>query len=182
MSKYLIMCEGPNELEIMRILLAHDLLIYRADDLLDMIPYHARQITGNAQVRAALNSYFENDVVVLRVGDKLNDRLVIPQEYREKITDVRKYCTKPELEMLLIIAEDLISEYEKTKSSVGPKAFAKNHVIYGKHRYDNSTAFYRNYFGNRSQLLLDAIKEYKRIKPTHKKDEDYLASLLKPAP
>ena len=85
MSKYLIMCEGPNELEIVRILLAHDKLIYQQEDLLDMIPYHARQITGNPQVRVALNSYTGNDVVVLRIGDKLNEKLTIPKEYKEKM-------------------------------------------------------------------------------------------------
>ena len=32
--KRLIMCEGPNELEIMRILLRHDKLIFGEDDLM----------------------------------------------------------------------------------------------------------------------------------------------------
>ena len=30
--KYLIMCEGPNELEIIRMLLEHDKLIFTEDD------------------------------------------------------------------------------------------------------------------------------------------------------
>lgn len=40
--KYLIMCEGPNELEIIRILLEYDKLIFTEDDLLNLVPYHAR--------------------------------------------------------------------------------------------------------------------------------------------
>ena len=40
--KYLVMCEGPNELEIIRILLEHDKLIFTSDDLLNLVPYHAR--------------------------------------------------------------------------------------------------------------------------------------------
>ncbi len=53
--KRLIMCEGPNELEIIRILILHDKLIFGEDELLGLTPYHARQITGNAQVRTELN-------------------------------------------------------------------------------------------------------------------------------
>ena len=38
------MCEGPNELEIIRMLLENDKLIFTEDDLLNLVPYHARQI------------------------------------------------------------------------------------------------------------------------------------------
>lgn len=46
--KYLIMCEGPNELEIIRMLLEHDKLILTEGDLLNLVPYHARQINNNS--------------------------------------------------------------------------------------------------------------------------------------
>ena len=72
--KYLIMCEGPNELEIIRMLLEHDKLIFTEDDLLNLVPYHARQIASNPTVKAALNLY-HGKVRVLRIGDKLNDEL-----------------------------------------------------------------------------------------------------------
>ena len=75
--KYLIMCEGPNELEIVRMLLEHDKLIFTEDDLLNLVPYHARQIASNPTVKAALNLY-HGEVQVLRIGDKLNDELKIP--------------------------------------------------------------------------------------------------------
>lgn len=39
--KYLIMCEDPNELEIIRMLLEHDKLIFTKDDLLNLVSYHA---------------------------------------------------------------------------------------------------------------------------------------------
>lgn len=39
--KLLIMCEGPNEREIIRILLEHDRLRFTEDDLLGLTPYHA---------------------------------------------------------------------------------------------------------------------------------------------
>lgn len=118
--KRLIMCEGPNELEVVRILLQNDALVFGEDDLLGLTPYHARQIGKNTQVQTALNMYPANDVLVMRIGDKQSDKLTIPVDFKQKIAGVEKYCTKPELEMLLIIAEGMVDEFEKTKSTVSP--------------------------------------------------------------
>lgn len=85
--KYLIMCEGPNELEIIKILLRHECLKLTEDDLLGLVPYHARQIRSSGMVQTALNMY-SGEVMVLRIGDKLNEKLQIPEEYREKIIGV----------------------------------------------------------------------------------------------
>ena len=128
--KRLIMCEGPNELTLINILLENDALVFSEDDLLGLAAYHARQIKTNAQVRLALNLYNGNDVTVMRVGDKQTDRLVISADFKEKICGVEKYCTLPELEMLLIISEGLVNEFEKVKSVCGklnlPKKGAKS--------------------------------------------------------
>ena len=175
----LIMCEGPNELEIMRILIRYNKLIFGEDDLIGLTPYHARQIESNAQVRTELNMYPGHDVLVMRVGDVQNETFRIPEDYKEKITEVKKYCTKPELEMLLIISEGLVSEFEKTKSSVSPKAFAKKHIKCGRRKYDNSTQFYTDYYGSDPDKLVKAIKEDKRIQGSPKKNELYLADILK---
>ena len=176
--KRLIMCEGPNELEIMRILIKNDKLIFGEDDLIGLTPYHARQLS-NAQVRTELNIYPGHDILVMRVGDVQNEVFRIPDDYKEKIFEVKKYCTKPELEILLIISEGLMSEYDKAKSKVSPKEFAKNHIKCGRRKYDNSTQFYTDYYGSNPDKLVKAIKEYKRIKGAHKKNELYLADLLK---
>lgn len=176
--KYLIMCEGPNEKEIIDILLENDCLSIKENDLLGLTPFHARQIRTSAQVRTELNIY-PDDVKILRIGDKQSDKLIIPAEYKDKIISVEKYCTKPELEMLLIIAEQMISEFNKVKSSISPKEFAKEHIKCGKHKYDNSTSFYKEYFSDNPQLLVKCIKEYKCHNGSHGKDEKYLADLLK---
>ena len=132
--KLLIMCEGPNELKIINILLENQKLKFSSDDLLGLVPYHARQIKSSAAVKAALNLY-PDEVHVLRIGDGQNEKLEIPSAYRDKITLVEKYCTKPELEMLLIISENLADEYEKVKSKTKPKTFAKANIRCGKRRY-----------------------------------------------
>ena len=177
--KRLVMCEGPNELMLINILLENDALVFSEDDLLGLTAYHARQIKTNTQVQTALNLYDRNDVTVMRVGDKQTDRLIIPADFKEKICVIEKYCTLPELEMLLIISENLVKEYEKVKSTVKPKAFAKEHIWCNRKRYDNSSRFYREYYGNDCGKLIVSIREYKRIRGSHKKDELYLSDLLK---
>ena len=71
------------------------------------------------------------------------------------------------------------SIYEKVKSKTKPKTFAKANIRCGKRRYDNSTAFYEEYFGQNCEKLVAAIKAYKQHNGSHKKDEHYLAELLK---
>lgn len=176
--KYLIMCEGPNELEIVKILLRHKCFLFTENDLLGLIPYHARQIGKSGIVQTALNMY-PGKVEVLRIGDKLSDELKIPREYKEKIVSVRKYCTKPELEMLLIISEGLTKEYEKVKSKEKAKTFAKTNIKCGRRLYKNDTSFYTAYYDEKPELLVNSIKEYRRIQGAHKKDEHYLAELLR---
>jgi len=176
--KLLIMCEGPNELEVMKILQENNCLSFTTDDLLGLVPYHARQIATSPAVKVALNIY-AGTVKVLRIGDSQTDKLKIPLEYKDKVMEIEKYCTKPELEMLLIIAENLDSEYEKVKSSMKPKVFAKHNIQHGRKSYDNSTKFYRNYFENNCDVLVNCLKTYKQTKGSHKKDELYLVDLLK---
>ena len=178
MNKLLIMCEGQNEKEIINILLDNDLLKFTQDDLLGLTPYHARQIKNNAQVKIELNMY-PGKVDILRIGDKQSDKLVIPQEYKDKIGTIKKYCTKPELEILLILAFNLEKEYEKVKSKMKAKDFAKNNIIINKKHYNNSTSFYAEFFGNNSNLLIKCLKDYKQYNGSHLKDEHYLEELLK---
>lgn len=75
---------------------------------------------------------YPGEVKIYRIGDKQSDTLKIPAEYNHKIVGVEKYCTKPELEMLLIIAEQLTGAYEKVKSNMKPKDFAKANIKCGK--------------------------------------------------
>ena len=82
--KLLIMCEGSNELKIINILLENEKLKFTSDDLLGLVPYHARQIKSSGAVKAALNLY-PDEVQIMRVGDVMNEELKIPTEYKDKI-------------------------------------------------------------------------------------------------
>lgn len=174
--KILIMCEGSNELKVMNMLLDAGKLLFSRDDLLDMRPFHARQLTS-PQLKPALDSY-HGPIEVYRIGDKMTDNLK-DQKYYLNIVSVQKYCTLPELEILLVIAEGLFDDYEKVKSKQKPKEFCKNNISFNRKRYNNSTEFYENYFSGRIDLLVNAIIEYRRLHGTHKKGQGYLADLLK---
>ena len=129
--KQLIMCEGPNELIVITILIEKGYFIYEEDDLLGLVPYFARQIDKSPVVMTELNRYHNNDITILRIGDKQTDELRIPNEYKEKITGgIKYYCTLPEIESLLIISEGLWDEFLKVKSKERAKEFAKKHIKY----------------------------------------------------
>ena len=51
-----------------------------------------------------------------------------------RLSELLDEITKPELEMLLIISENLAAEYEKVKSKTKPKTFAKANIRCGRRR------------------------------------------------
>ncbi len=174
------MCEGPNGKAVVEMLLDAGRLKFSKDDLVGLNVYHARQLTSSI-IKTNLSIY-TGDFKVYRIGDTLTDKLSVPLDYKERIKEIRKFCTKPELEILLLIADGKDAEFEKVKAGKdrkGPKSFCKTKVVYNHKRYDNSTQFYLDYFGSDIDLLVTAIKKYKQKHGAHKKDEEYLADLLK---
>lgn len=176
--RYLIMCEGANEKKIIDMLLENKKLIVSEDDLLGQITYHARQIKKSPMVMGQLRIY-GGDVEIWRIGDKQTDKLDIPLEFKSKIKKVTKFCTLPELEILLILSEKKFKEYEKGKSQKHPKDFAKDNIVYNKSKYKGDTKFYEAYYGNDINKLIKAIQEYKQRNHAHKNDEHYLVEILK---
>lgn len=176
--KYLIMCEGPNEKKIIDILLKYNKLIISPDDLVGREVYHARQIKNSPYVKTQLGIY-GGPVEVWRIGDKQSDKLNIPQEFKMQIKDVKKFCTLPELEILLILSEKKFDEYLKTKSQKHPKQFAKENIVYNKNKYKCETKFYEEYYGNDVSKLTSAIKEYKQRNHSHSVEQHYLVEIIK---
>lgn len=172
------MCEGPNEKKIMDILLEQDKLIIGRDDLVGREVYHARQIKTSPFVKTQLSIYGD-EVEIWRIGDKQSDKLDIPKEYRTQIKSVKKYCTLPELEILLIISEKKYKEFEKTKTNKHPKQFAKENIVYNRKRYTGETKFYEEYYGNDVAKLISAIREYKQRNHAHNVEQHYLVEILK---
>ncbi len=173
--KILILCEGAAEKVAIDLLLDNNKLKITRDDLLGLTPYQARQLT-NPTVNNELKNY-NNEVIIYRVGDCQNDNFKIPLNLRHIVSKTRifKYATKPEFEVLLLINEKI---YDKYNNKIDPNELAKSNIRINKKKYDKSKAFVIKYYGNNVKSLVDNIIEYKRIKK-HKKDELYLADLLK---
>ena len=176
--KYLILCEGANEELIINILLDSDKLKISKKELIGLKPYNVRQLS-NPTIKSELRIY-NKPVIVIRVGDTQHDKLIIPEELKEIVSKDRiyKYCTLPEFEILLIINEDKYQDFKKSGEKKA-KIYAKRNIIYNKRRYDQSSEFIKLYYGGRRvTVLIDNLKEYKRIKH-HTKDQLYLVDLLK---
>lgn len=175
--KYLILCEGTNEVCIINLLLKHNKLKFSIDDLISLKPFNARQLS-NPTIKSELRIY-NKPVEVLRIGDTQRDNFPIPNDLSDLVSKDRiyKYCTLPELEILLIINEGLYKQFKKSKES--PKVFAKRNIIYNNRRYDQSSDFLEIYYGGkRINMLVQNLNEYKHLKK-HNKNELYLSDLLK---
>lgn len=175
--KILLMCEGKNEERLMELLLDSKKLIFTRDDLIGRKPYNVRQLK-NPFIKNELKLY-NNPVMIYRIGDKQDEKFPIPNDLKHIVSKDRiyKYCTKPELEILLIINENLYKEFQKNNKKA--KTFAKEKITYNKEKYDQSTKFLEKYYGGkRIERLVDNLKKYKKLKK-HKQDELYLANLLK---
>lgn len=177
--RILLMCEGQNEEVLLNHLLDANSLCFTREDLIGRRPYPIRQL-NNPTIKSELEHY-GLPVKIYRVGDKQNDKLPIPKDLKSIVSskEIFKYCTKPELEMLLILNEGLEKEYEKVKSIKSPKEFAKENIRYKGKKYDQSSKFLEEYYGaaNVGNLIAN-IKKYKKYKH-HNRDELYLADMLK---
>lgn len=175
--KYLILCEGRNEVYLINLLLKHNKLKFCIDDLVALKPFNARQLT-NPTIKSELRIY-NQPVKVLRIGDTQRDKFIIPNDLNDIVSKDRiyKYCTLPELEILIIINEGLYKQFLKSKEM--PKTFAKRNIIYNNRRYDQSSEFLEIYYGGkRINMLIQNLIDYKHLKK-HKKDELYIADLLR---
>lgn len=170
------MCEGTNEQKLIEMLLDNKKFQISRDDLIGRRPYHIRNLKSSV-IKKELEHY-NQPVIIYRIGDKQGDKLIVPIELKNIVAKERifKFCTKPELEILLIINENLVSEFEKSKME--PKEFAKDHIKYNGRRYNQTSDFLEKYYGgNRIDYLVQNLIEYKRIKK-HNRGELYLADLL----
>lgn len=105
--RILLMCEGQNEEVLLNLLLDAQKLVFTRDDLIGRRDYPIRQL-NNPVIKPELKHYGA-PVKVYRIGDKQSDKLIVPRDLKGivLVSEIHKYCTKPELEMLLILNEGL---------------------------------------------------------------------------
>lgn len=171
------MCEGKNEEALVNLLIDNNKLILTREDLIGRKPYNVRQLT-HPVIKTEIKHY-NDEIIVYRIGDKQSDEVKVPLDLKDYVSKSRifKFCTKPELEILLIINEGMLKDYNKSRLT--PKQYALKNIKFNGRKYDQSTDFFINYYEKRVNNLVNNISEYKRIKKKHNKEEHYLCELLK---
>lgn len=170
LSKYIAcICEGAAEQVIMNLLMDANKLIFTSEDLLEGEFIRCRGAKSFEQ--QYLRKGFTDKITVLRILDSRRENFCLSRAYAPKI-DVINVITAPEIEMLIICSEKKYDEFKK--SGKKPSEFCKSDL---KYHDVKSTGFVKNYFSN-TDVLLEAIKEYKRVSNV-KKGEYTLSDLLK---
>lgn len=173
MKKNAIICEGSAEEAIIEILLENSLLVIKNDeDLLEDGPVKTR--SAEAFCEKHLGRDFGGKVEIYRILDSRREKFNFNSKkaarlYEEKLI-VHDIITAPEIEVLVIIAEEKYQKFLRTKKK--PSKFCKEDLkIKDVKSYDFVKAYFQDY-----TILLNAIKTYRRLKGS--KDEETLYDLL----
>lgn len=155
-----IICEGEAEKAIIDLLLESGMLIFKKGDLLD------EEVMYRCKVKVFEEQYLSRNfrgkkVRVVRVHDSIKEKFKISRVYSSKISGIESYITRPEIEMLIIIAENKYDEYKnKYISDKKPSDYCKQVLrLRDVKKYD----FVQDYFRD-INLLIKTLHEYKRIK------------------
>lgn len=158
----ILACEGDTEVQLIKTLIEKGQLSFN-DEILRDGPIKLRQLD---KIGPSINSLPPNEpITIYRIGDTLKDKLSLKNfSTRSQYITEYKVCTKPECEILIIIAKKDLKKFQKSKDK--PKTFCK--INY--HQFDAITFFQNN-------NMLPYIAAYKHLK-THEKDEYYLDDLI----
>lgn len=155
-----VICEGDAEKAIIDLLLDSGKLIFKKGDLLD------EEVMYRCKVKVFEDQYLNRNfrgrkVRVVRVHDSIKEKFVISRIYSSKISRIDSYITRPEIEMLIIIAENKYDEYKnKYISNMKPSDYCKQVLkLKDVKKYD----FVQEYFKDVNRLI-ETLHEYKRTK------------------
>lgn len=162
-------CEGAAENAIMDVLLDNDLLIFSREEMLEEKVIRCRE--GKKFEQKYLRKGFTGKISVIRILDSRRENFKISKAYEHKI-DVINVITAPEIEMLIIFAENKYKEFKK--SGKKPSDFCKENLRMADVKsYDYVSAYFSN-----SDMLVGAIIKYHQMSKIPK-GEYTLLDLLK---
>lgn len=170
----LVVCEGGAEEAVIEILLEDDALIFDRGSM--VYGELAKKRTAREVESEYLHVEYNRRVVILRILDSRKDTFKLGAVYQGRY-EVFNIYTRPEIEMLLICAENRYRDYWKKKSKISPSTFCKEE-LFPRQRIKQKV-FWRTYFQDSKQLER-AIWEYHRVKSS-KKEYD-LSDLLRTTP
>jgi len=138
----------------------------------------SENIRGFSDVRKAAaieNEYlqmdYDKELIIVRVVDSIKEQFKLGPLYRERYP-VFSILTRPEIEMLVVLNEGKLAEYNKVKSQIKPSLFCSNTLGLKDIKRPSYLEDYWN-----EENLRQAILEYKRVSGI-KPGELCLADLL----
>jgi len=163
-----IIVEGTAERIIMQRLLQANYLIISNTELLGRKILHTR----NAKLFAKqyLSHSFEEKVQLYRILDSKKEVFKLPKAYEQKV-QVINVLTTPEIEMLLICSEGLLSTFKQINGKK-PSNFMKDKL----HLNVKTTTFNEHYWS--ADKIVKAVIDYHRTSAT--KNEFGIYNLLRP--
>lgn len=130
--------EGGAEEAVLDLLMENECLYFSKDDLLsgDFI----RRVSGKVFASRFLGySIKENSIDMIRVQDSRRADLGLPSTYRCEIRSEVKCLTRPEIEMLVIIAEDCHDDFQKRRMKPSHRSTARMSLAFLKSRPTGSS-------------------------------------------
>lgn len=155
----LCICEGSSELVVINMLLDHDKLIFRRDQLVAGKPVR-RESVSSIQDKY-LNFSFHKPVYILRIIDSKSEGFKLKKLYRDRFDDncIVNVFTCPEIEILLIINNGDYDNYtNQYKSKMKPSDYCKEK--YGIRHVKKSKTF--QFYFQDVDMLITSIKTYAR--------------------
>lgn len=156
-------CEGVAEQTIINLLMDNERLCFNRNNLVDGDCTRIRpavEIAKNFLTRA-----YSQDIAILRILDKENDVFKIPKVYQiNRNIKILSVVTKPEIEILHIIAEGLLNDFQRAKrrnKNLRPSEFFQGHVTknFPKSTKIKSSDYVENFYSD-IEKLVKAIKTY----------------------
>ena len=158
-NKYIICsCEGTAEESIIDLLLDNDKLCFKRSDLVEKKCTRIRP--GKKIAEEFLKREYEKDIVILRILDREEEKFNLPKIYY--YISVFNIVTKPEIEILHIIAEDLLDDFnhhKKHEKDLKPSEYCKSHF---RESNVKTRDFILSLYGNDIDKLLKAILSYRK--------------------
>lgn len=153
--RLIVSCEGNAEEEILNILLENDFLQFKKDIMLDSSPTRIRQAKKIEE--KYLQYSHDKEIIIIRILDSKRENFKLSKLYNNKVFNI---VTKPEIEILIIIAENKYEDYtNRYKHQFKPSEYLKNIL---KMKEVKSENFYKNYFKDPLKLIR-AIIQFHRV-------------------
>jgi hypothetical protein len=172
---YALIAEGGSEHAILDVLIKHDLLVFRRDQILKekVLRNRSGKSFQNEHLRQGFGS---QQLIVYRVLDSKGENFKLSPAYRPKVKAVIDLRTRPEIEMLFVIHFGDYAKFCRVKSNVKPSEFAKMHYASQVRQiksYEDVFAFW----DARPHDLVRAIRQY--AKYTDDKESETLAGIIR---